>query len=118
MSTDPKSSKKDRPSKRVKTESNGQSAEDSDRANPYLAHMYENESEDFRQGSGQTGGKRKRDGNGNGGILSTFRRYETTAALAKQAEDGPMNPFTGQPLSQQYFRILEKRRDLPVHAQR
>ncbi|KAH0541298.1 DEAH-box ATP-dependent RNA helicase prp43 [Glutinoglossum americanum] len=62
--------------------------------NPYLAHRYEEPA------------------------TNKFRRYATTAAMAKEAEDGPNNFFTGQPLSQQYFQILEARRSLPVHAQR
>lgn len=113
------SSKDNRPSKRMKRAgTNGQSlTEDADRSNPYLAHMYENESEDFKQGSGgRSGGKRKRDGVV--GSLTSYPRHETTAAMAKIAEDGPLNPFTDRPLSKQYFAILEKRRDLPVHAQR
>ena len=54
----------------------------------------------------------------NGSTFGDLRRHATTAAQAKAAEDGPNNPFTGKPLSQQYFRILKTRRDLPVHAQR
>ena len=38
--------------------------------------------------------------------------------MAKKAEDGPSNPFNGQPLSQKYFSILKTRRNLPVHVQR
>ncbi len=33
-------------------------------------------------------------------------------------QDGPLNPLTSRPLSEQYFRILHKRRDLPVNQQR
>ena len=62
--------------------------------NPYLAHRYEEPAK------------------------NKFRRYATTAAMAKEAEDGPNNFLTGQSLSAQYFRILETRRNLPVHAQR
>jgi len=62
--------------------------------NPYLAHMYEEP------------------------VKDKFRRHTTTAEMAKKAEDGPNNFLTGQPLSNQYFRILETRRNLPVHAQR
>jgi pre-mRNA-splicing factor ATP-dependent RNA helicase DHX15/PRP43 len=64
-------------------------------ANPYLAHMYDNENP-----------------------LSRFQRHETTTAQAQVAEDGPNNPFNGAPLSQRYFNILKTRRDLPVHKQR
>lgn len=47
-----------------------------------------------------------------------FKRHKTTAAIAMKAEDGPSNPFTGEPLSNQYFKILQTRRNLPVHVQR
>lgn len=67
--------------------------------NPYLAHMYENE-------------------NASGSALSKFKRHQTTAALAKKAEDGEINPFSGRPFSSKYFSILKGRRDLPVHQQR
>lgn len=78
-------------------------AEMDPKANPYLAHMYDND-----------------DSNGaaNGSALSKFRRHKTTCEDAQKAEDGPNNPFTGQPLSNKYFGILKTRRDLPVHAQR
>ncbi|RPA85052.1 P-loop containing nucleoside triphosphate hydrolase protein [Ascobolus immersus RN42] len=79
-------------------------ASDKDRSNPYLAHMYE-------------GKNNKQSGNG-GSKLSTFPRHKTTAKMAEEVENGPNNPFNGNPLSQQYMRILEKRRELPVHAQR
>ena len=45
-------------------------------------------------------------------------RHATTAAMAEKAEDGPTNPFNGQPLSNKYFSILKTRRNLPVHVQR
>ncbi|KAL7274102.1 DEAH-box ATP-dependent RNA helicase prp43 [Rhizina undulata] len=79
--------------------------------NPYLAHMYQDDNTYLDRSNG----------NGNGlerTILSTFKRHQTTAKQAMKAERGPKNPFNGKPLSQQYFRILEKRRDLPVHSQR
>jgi pre-mRNA-splicing factor ATP-dependent RNA helicase DHX15/PRP43 len=69
------------------------------RANPYLAHLYENE----KQAAS---------------AFSRFKRHATTAEDARAAEDGPNNPFTGKPLSNRYFSILETRRNLPVHAQR
>lgn len=75
--------------------------ESDDSTNPYLAHMYEN-----GNGSNNTGG------------LSHFKRHETTAQQAHEAESGPNNPFSGAPLSNQYFKILKTRRDLPVHKQR
>ncbi|KAL1894820.1 DEAH-box ATP-dependent RNA helicase prp43 [Ceratocystis pirilliformis] len=42
----------------------------------------------------------------------------TTAKQAEQIEDLLENPFNGEEHTQQYFAILEKRRDLPVHKQR
>ena len=68
--------------------------------NPYLAHMYEDES------------------SSDNSALSKFKRHQTTAALAKKAEDGEINPFSGRPFSSKYFSILKGRRDLPVHQQR
>ncbi|KAI9054460.1 hypothetical protein LZ554_001622 [Drepanopeziza brunnea f. sp. 'monogermtubi'] len=90
-------------SKRVKTDGLDP------RANPYLAHNYEEES--FYSAH---------DGNGNGARtgLSDFKRHATTAVQAHTAEDGPNNPFNNAPLSKQYFNILKTRRDLPVHKQR
>lgn len=75
------------------------------KANPYLAHMYEEESNGY--GS-----------NGVGSGLSKFKRHQTTAAQAHEAENGPANPFNEKPLSERYFNILKTRRDLPVHKQR
>ncbi|KAJ6005841.1 Pre-mRNA splicing factor RNA helicase (Prp43) [Penicillium sp. IBT 35674x] len=69
--------------------------------NPYLAHMYED-----------TNGAEKNS------ALAKFKRHQTTAAMAKKAEDGDTNPFSGQPFSSKYFSILKTRRDLPVHQQR
>ena len=102
--------------KRMKTE-------DSDpRMNPYLAHMYQDPAEDsgYSNGysNGYNSGAAKRSGLGTASPLAKFPRHASTAAMAKEAENGPNNPFTGQPLSQEYFKILKTRRDLPVHAQR
>lgn len=69
--------------------------------NPYLAHMYED-----------TNGVDKNSS------LAKFKRHQTTAAMAKKAEDGEINPFNGRPFSSKYFSILHTRRDLPVHQQR
>lgn len=73
--------------------------------NPYLAHMYEEDA----------------DGDANGTPGSAFagvKRRNTTAKQAEGIEDSDSNPFTSRPHSTQYFRILESRRDLPVHKQR
>ncbi|RAL67173.1 hypothetical protein DID88_007951 [Monilinia fructigena] len=75
--------------------------------NPYLAHMFEEESDDWGNGS-----------NGAVSGLSKLKRHQTTAAQAHKAEDGPSNPFNDKPLSKQYFNILKTRRNLPVHKQR
>ncbi|KAK7720446.1 DEAH-box ATP-dependent RNA helicase prp43 [Botryosphaeria dothidea] len=72
--------------------------------NPYLAHMYED--------NGYSNGSSTKSG------LSHLVRHKTSCEDARKAEDGPNNPFTGQPLSDKYFKILKTRRDLPVHAQR
>jgi pre-mRNA-splicing factor ATP-dependent RNA helicase DHX15/PRP43 len=84
------------------------------RANPYLSHMYEGENENgYGSYNRQSTGKGKQRS-----LLETFKRHETTAPQAMEAEDGPDNAFTGKPLSNRYFGILKTRRNLPVHAQR
>ncbi|KAF2461204.1 P-loop containing nucleoside triphosphate hydrolase protein [Lineolata rhizophorae] len=87
------------------------------RNNPYLAHHYDDAA---ASAAGPQFNSRKGKSNGaaSGRSLDAFKRHETIAADARKAEDGPNNPFTAAPLSQQYFRILKTRRDLPVHAQR
>ena len=94
------------------------------RKNPYLAHMYDGESQENGDGYGQGfghGARLKRstsDWQTDSNAMSGMVRHKTTAAQASKAEDGPNNPFNDVPLSDQYFRILKTRRDLPVHAQR
>lgn len=73
--------------------------------NPYLAHMH--------QESNGYGDEPSPDG-----PFAGMKRRHTTAAQASKAEDSAINPFTGKSHSQQYFRILETRRNLPVHKQR
>ncbi|KAB8232965.1 uncharacterized protein BDW43DRAFT_100155 [Aspergillus alliaceus] len=74
--------------------------------NPYLAHMYADTS------------------NGNSWVedkdspFAKVKRHQSTAAQAKELEDGEFNPLNGRPFSSKYFSILKTRRDLPVHAQR
>src|SRR5215469_16233501 len=97
----------DRDSKRAKI-SNGDTIDP--RSNPYLAHMYDDDSGGvplYFPPSSQASSR-----------LSSFKRHNTTSEQARKAEDGPDNPFTGLPLSDQYFKILKTRRDLPVHLQR
>ena len=72
--------------------------------NPYLAHMLPDQG--YAPQVAATG------------PLREFKRQQTTSQQAQEAEDGPTNPFTLRPLTQQYFTILKKRRELPVHAQR
>lgn len=101
-------------------------ASDQDKANPYLAHMYAEQDDGGAATDGNNmpysnGVSRRMNGSTNGSaktILSTFKRHGTSAMDAKKAEDGPMNPFNGNQLSDRYFGILKTRRDLPVHAQR
>lgn len=92
------------------------------RANPYLAHRYEEPVEDEGSYNGYSNGygrpANRMDGVSNASSLARFPRHKSTAAMAKKAEDGPNNPFSGQPLSSQYFNILKTRRNLPVHQQR
>ncbi|KAJ9623058.1 DEAH-box ATP-dependent RNA helicase prp43 [Taxawa tesnikishii (nom. ined.)] len=102
-----------------------QKVSDSDpSSNPYLAHMYPDEAADdqgYDNGNYSNGGATLRatsNGQGQPDGLKHFKRHQTTAALAKKAEDGPSNPFNGNPLSERYFGILKTRRNLPVHAQR
>jgi pre-mRNA-splicing factor ATP-dependent RNA helicase DHX15/PRP43 len=80
-------------------------AKEDETYNPYLAHTYQNDQNGW--GSRETGSK-----------LDSMKRRATTAKEAEVAEDGDLNPWTSQPHSQQYFRILKTRRDLPVHKQR
>lgn len=88
------------------------------KANPYLAHMYEDVREENDRRNEYTRSMKRTNGAGGGSLLSNFPRHATDAAMAKKVEDGPNNPFNGKPLSKQYFNILETRRNLPVHAQR
>ncbi|KAI7203974.1 putative pre-mRNA-splicing factor ATP-dependent RNA helicase, partial [Hortaea werneckii] len=83
---------------------------DSAKNNPYLAHMHD--------GDESNGAGAQANGNGNGSSIAGLTRHATTAKAAAKAEDGPLNPFNGNQLSDRYFSILKTRRDLPVHAQR
>lgn len=88
------------------------------RANPYLAHMYEDGPAENGYTNGYGGGRNRTSGASQGTGLASFPRHATTTAMATKVEDGPNNPFSGKPLSKQYFNILKTRRGLPVHAQR
>ncbi|KAF4635844.1 hypothetical protein G7Y89_g2245 [Cudoniella acicularis] len=106
------------PSKRLKTSDVKVKASTLDpTTNPYLSHRYEiadidPENSGFSNRNGYSNGNSARTG------LSDFKRHTTTAKQAHVAEDGPNNPFNNAPLSNQYFNILETRRELPVHKQR
>ena len=114
------------PAKRHKGPS---TSEDEMRANPYLQHMIDNRDDsDYGHkhekthnndyyGYSNASGNSYEIGNSKS-TLTSFTRHQTTAKQAYKAEDGPDNPFTGGPLSQKYFDILETRRNLPVHKQR
>lgn len=82
-----------------------------DKKNPYLAHL---EQDDGQNGNGAYSNSTIP----HGSMLHKFSRRATTAKEASKAEDGDNNPFTGEPHSQQYFKILQGRRNLPVHKQR
>ncbi|KAI9897555.1 hypothetical protein N3K66_007411 [Trichothecium roseum] len=74
--------------------------------NPYLAHMDQDV-----------------DGVGDGepslnSPLAGLKRRHTTAEQVSRVENLSVNAFTGKEHTQKYFRILETRRDLPVHKQR
>ena len=96
------------------------------RKNPYLAHHYEGvqleEESGYSNGYGYKSKVERGASNGvssdAGALLAHFERHHTTAKQAQKAEDGPLNAFSGQNLSSQYFAILKTRRNLPVHAQR
>lgn len=82
------------------------------RDNPYLAHMYADETSNDNSHSWDDGISEKNP------AFDKLKRHRTTATQAKNVEDSEINPFNGQPFSTRYFSILHARRDLPVHAQR
>ncbi|KAF3915151.1 p7 [Dactylellina cionopaga] len=98
----------DRPTKKAKVSANGSAPE----ANPYLAHMYAGDSSSYGRSGYMRAVPSAQD------PFAGLIRHQTTSAQHQTLEDGPTNPFTKETLSSQYFKILEKRRDLPVHAQR
>ncbi|ROV95065.1 hypothetical protein VSDG_05850 [Cytospora chrysosperma] len=75
-----------------------------DQYNPYLAHHYD----------GQNGSSKSAAWPAFEGIT----RHETTAATAARLEEADINPWNKEPHSQQYFRILDGRKNLPVHKHR
>ena len=97
-------------SKRVKFDSSSDATKTDGTYNPYLAHTYAENVMPRSYGSSEyTNGS---------SLLSGLERRATTAQDAEKAEDGEFNPWTGNPHSERYFRILKTRRELPVHKQR
>lgn len=94
--------------KRQKMDKTGTDPKD----NPYLAHMYADETSNGDSHSWDDGMLEKNP------AFAKLKRHRTTASLAKDVEDSEINPFNGQPFSSKYLSILHARRDLPVHAQR
>ena len=92
------------PSKRQKTSTDP-------RNNPYLAHMYEDQSNGHTNGAATPPSR-------TGTPLDKMQRHSSTAKEARAAEDGDINPFTGNQFSQRYISILKTRRNLPVQEQR
>ncbi|AET38565.1 DEAH-box ATP-dependent RNA helicase PRP43 Ecym_3053 [Eremothecium cymbalariae DBVPG len=52
------------------------------------------------------------------GEFKGLERNKTTAEQAQKLEQGKVNPFTGRSYSDNYFKVLKVRRNLPVHSQR
>jgi pre-mRNA-splicing factor ATP-dependent RNA helicase DHX15/PRP43 len=95
------------PAKRQKTSSEAVDP----RNNPYLAHMYEDQSNGYKSGTVTPPTR-------TGTPLDKMDRHKSTAKQAQAAEDGETNPFTGRQFSERYISILKTRRNLPVHVQR
>ncbi|KAF2430479.1 P-loop containing nucleoside triphosphate hydrolase protein [Tothia fuscella] len=90
-------------------------AEMDPKANPYLAHHYEEESNGYSNGYSNGFSRSKK---ASSTVFDNLIRHQTSSKDAEVAENGPNNAFTGQPLSNRYFNILKGRRNLPVHTQR
>ena len=118
--------------KRIKVESNGSGSgsgsngngkakKEEPESNPYLAHWNEDrhiKRQSSRSHPCQALTPAIEEPSNSGDLLANMRRHQTTTKQANAAEDGPLNPFTGEQLSANYFGILKKRRGLPVHQQR
>lgn len=72
--------------------------------NPYLAHQYGDQNGSARSSAWPA--------------FNGIKRHETNEKQISGLEDADDNPWTGEPHSQKYFRILEGRRNLPVHKHR
>lgn len=80
--------------------------------------MVDPEYDGLEQNSNGAGLGKRVVGSNPGVMLHSFERHKTTAQQAEKAEHGPDNPFKERLFLNQYFRILEKRRNLPVDQQR
>lgn len=80
---------------------------DEPKYNPYLAHMKEENGFNAEDGTIDPSSP-----------FAGFTQRATTAKQAEMVEDLDTNAFTGRPHSQQYFQIMQARRDLPVQKQR
>lgn len=72
--------------------------------NPYLAHQYGDQNGSAKSSAWPA--------------FNGIKRHETNEKQISGLEDADDNPWTGEPHSQKYFRILEGRRNLPVHKHR
>lgn len=75
-----------------------------DAYNPYLAHQYGDQNGSAKSSAWPA--------------FNGIKRHETNEKQVSGLEDADDNPWTGEPHSQKYFRILEGRRNLPVHKHR
>ena len=82
--------------------------------NPYLAHIKKNKSGASSRINtpGPVQGSTSK-----GGPLHGFMPRNVTGAQARTALEHDVNPFTGNPHSAQYKKILEARKKLPVYTQ-
>ena len=74
--------------------------------NPYLAHLSNN----------KKGGKRKGGVNSAVYPLHGWTPRKVTAEQVRKAMDGDVNPFTKQPASATYKKIMQTRKKLPVYG--
>lgn len=53
-----------------------------------------------------------------GGEFNLDKRHKTTCDYAEKLSNNQINPFTGEKFSENYFKILKIRHDLPIYQQR
>ncbi|ETS61053.1 hypothetical protein PaG_04991 [Moesziomyces aphidis] len=100
-----------RPSKRSKMDGTANSTPEASIANPYLAHMSE---EELAASAAATNGSIADDH-----PLAGLIPRKVTGAQARKVMEGDVNPFSviPKPYSNEYKKILAKRKELPVYAQ-